>query len=447
MQTADELTHKTRGSREERPACGDYPNKLFVEVTTKCNLKCGMCVKQNGDSEITEGSMSSRIFNALEPVFPHLEALILNGIGEPLLHPHLEKFIQSAKKSMPGGSWVGFQTNGMLLNDVRASSLVDAGLDRICLSMDTVSHDSFRAIRDGGQMRNMESAFAALNNAGKRRGERDLRIGIEFVLMRDNLWELPDALRWAANRGVTFAIVTQLLPYDKALVRKAAYDTNTAGAISIYEQWKAKAQTEGVDIGGYPEIFMKFAKTDADLKIIGFIEQMKNDASSRGIALHMERLLRRDEKWFKGVERIFKEAREIAEEEGISITLPAISPQNSRKCDFVEANGAFVSSDGNVHPCYFLWHRYHCHVGGWEKHVRPWVFGNLRTMNINDIWNEPNYRSFRENVLRYNFPFCFDCSFALCDYVQGDDFEQDCHIEDVPCGACLWCTGLFHCLQ
>jgi len=49
-------------------------------------------------------------------------------------------------------------------------------------------------------------------------------------------------------------------------------------------------------------------------------------------------------------------------------------------------------------------------------------------------------------VLGYRFPFCFDCGFALCDYVAEEDFEQDCYLEQVPCGACLWCTGLFHCL-
>ena len=100
-----------------------------------------------------------------------------------------------------------------------------------------------------------------------------------------------------------------------------------------------------------------------------------------------------------------------------------------------------------MHPFYFLWHRYRCHVGGLEKHVKPWVFGNLQEKDIIDIWNNPLYRDFRQNVLRYEFPFCFDCNFALCDYVQGEDFEQDCYIQSVPCGACLWCTGLFRCLQ
>lgn len=394
-----------------------------------------------------EGSMSRETFKALEPAFPHLTALILNGIGEPLLHPHLEEFIQGAKKLLPEGAWVGFQTNGMLLNDTRAASLLDAGLDRICLSLDSVTHDSFRAIRKGGEIRDMESAFGAINKAAERYGRQDFRTGIEFVLMRDNLTELPGALRWAARRGATFALVTQLLPYNKGLVSQAAYDTNTACAISIYELWKAKARTEGTDIRRYFEMFMKFSKTDEEQKILGFIEQMKNDASSQGIALHLERLLMRDEGWFKRLEQVFEEAKEVGEEEGIDIKLPEAAPHNSRKCEFVEAGSAFVSWDGNVHPCYFLWHRYRCYVGGWDKHVNPWVFGNLGEKDIAAIWNDPNYHSFRENVLRYDFPFCYDCSFALCDYVQGGDFEQDCYVSSVPCGACLWCTGLFQCLQ
>jgi putative metalloenzyme radical SAM/SPASM domain maturase len=433
---------------EERFLSGrDHPAKLFVEITTQCNLRCGMCVKQNSEGSIMEGSMSPETFDALIPAFPNLDALVLNGIGESLLHPHLEAFIRRAKKLLPRGAWVGFQTNGMLLKDGRAASLVDAGLDRICLSLDTVSHDSFRALREGGEMSDMEAAFAALNKAKGRYRRQDVQIGIEFVLMRDNLPELPAALRWAASRGVTFALVTQLLPYHRSLVNQAAYDTNTTGAIAIYESWKAKAKAEGADIGRYFEIFMKYSKSAEDLKILGFIEQMKSDASAQGITLHLERLLLRDEEWFMKVEQVFEEARQIAYEEGINIMLPGTAPQNTRKCEFVEEDGAFVSWDGDVHPCYFLWHRYRCYIGGWEKHVRPWVFGNLREKDILEIWNDQKYGSFRENVLHYKFPFCFDCSFALCDYVQGEVFEQDCYVESVPCGACLWCTGLFKCLQ
>lgn len=425
----------------------DYPAKLFVEITTRCNLSCGMCVKQNGEGNIAEGTISPETFAMLEPAFPRLESLILNGIGEPLLHPHLETFIVRAKSLMPEGSWAGFQTNGMLLNGARATSLVESGLDRICLSLDAVSPDSFSSIREGGEMRNVEAALAALDRAKRRIGTQHPRVGIEFVLRRDNIEELPAAIQWAADRDIAFAIITQLLPYSKPIVGQAAYDTNTAGAISIYEDWKATAEAQGLDIRRYLDIFKKFSRTEEDLKIVRLVEEMKREAASQDIFLHLERLFARDEKWFGKVEQIFQEVRRIAGRSNIDVTLPGTRPRNNRKCEFIETDSAFVSWDGNLHPCYFLWHRYDCHVGGLEKKVKPWVFGNVNRRDIIGIWNDPDCRTFRKGVLQYNFPFCFDCGFALCDYVADADFQQDCYISPVPCGACLWCTGLFHCLQ
>jgi len=428
-------------------AAKDHPSKLFVEVTTRCNLTCGMCVKQNGSGGIPEGIMSAYTFEALTPTFPHLDSLVLNGIGEPLLHPQLETFVARAKSLLPGHAWVGFQSNGMVLNDQRASALVDAGLDRICLSVDAVSDDRFRSIRNGGEMQGILAALSSLNKARARRAGHDLGIGIEFVLMRNNLAELPDVIRWAARKGAGFAIVTQLLPYHKEIVAQAAYDTNTMGAIAIYEHWKEKALHAGVDIRNYFDIFMKSSKTEDDERIVSYADQMRCDANAQGITLHMERLLQRDDDWFLNAGRVFDEALRVAQGENIELTLPGMAPRNTRRCEFVEGDSAFVSWDGNVHPCYFLWHRYACYVGGIEKQVKPWVFGNLRERGIMDIWNEAEARSFRQRVLGYEFPFCFDCSFALCDYVGEADFEQDCYIERVPCGACLWCTGLFQCLQ
>jgi len=188
------------------------------------------------------------------------------------------------------------------------------------------------------------------------------------------------------------------------------------------------------------------ARTSEEERIERLVEQMRNDAEAQGITLHVDRLLRRDEEWLASAEAIFDEARQASREAGMELTLPGMAPRNTRRCEFVEGGSAFISWDGNVHPCYFLWHRYSCFVGGVAKRVKPWVFGNVRDRDILSIWNDGSSSSFRERVMAYKFPFCFDCGFALCDYVGEEEFEQDCYIEPVPCGACLWCTGLFHCL-
>ncbi len=406
-----------------------------------------MCVKQTWGEETNEGLLAPAVFEKLEPAFRHLDALILSGIGEPLLHPRLEEFIAVAKKSMPAGSWAGFQSNGLLIDEARAASLVGAGVDKICISVDAADPRVYRALRSGGEFDRIERAFSALQSARKKSPGSKLQAGIEFVMMRDNLHELPNVLRWAARHGATFVIVTHLLPYHAAMVSQAAYDANSDSAVSIFRHWKEKAGREGVDIYRYPAVFLKYGRTPEERKVFDIVEAMKAEAVSHGVFLHLDKLFKMGDIRAREVERVFQEARAVAQETGIDLRLPEAVPRSERRCEFVEEGGAFVSWDGSVHPCYFLWHRYRCFIDGHEKFVKPKIFGNLGEQGILDIWNAPAYRTFRENVLGYDYPFCFNCSFALCDYVQGEEFAQDCYINTEPCGACLWCMGIFHCLR
>lgn len=429
------------------PALREHPSKLFVEVTTRCNLNCAMCVKQTHGGGEHEGDLSMPLFEALAPAFPGLEALILNGVGEPLLHPQLEEMIRAARKRMPGNGWVGFQSNGLLLTDARAVSLVSAGLDRICLSIDGVSPETFRKVREGGEIEGVERALAALASAKKALGRPDLQVGVEFVAMRDNLRELPDALRWSAARGVTFAIVTHVLPYDPHHGKQAAFDMNTDEAIAIFREWEEKGRAEGADIRRYFEILWKYSKTPEEARVLQFVEAMKADAMGRGVFLDMRKLLSADRGHIDDVGGVFAEAEEVARKEGLDLRLPGVSLKEKRSCSFVEEGGAFVSWKGAVSPCYFLWHRYSCFAHGWKQSVRPKVFGELETGGILEIWNDPEFRAFRENVIKYDYPYCSSCSLAPCDYVQTEEFEQDCHIRNVQCGSCMWCMGVFQCLR
>lgn len=425
----------------------DSLRKLFVEATTRCNLRCTMCVKQTRGNGIAEGDLSLATFDALTPAFSRLEALVLSGIGEPLLHPGLEGFIRLARRAMPDSGWIGFQSNGLLLDDARALSLARAGLDRVCLSLDAVSPAAFRRIREGGEVGAVGRALAALAHAQAAVGRRIAK-GIEFVAMRDNVAELPAALRWAASRGATFALVTQVLPYEEPLVTQAAYDPNTDAAVGFFEPRRERARREAVDLGRYFEVLWKYTKTPEEQRVVDFVEAMKADAYARDLFVNVQKILARDEAWLARVAEVFAEAERVAEEVGLELRLPEVVPRGERRCDFVEDGGAFVSWDGKVHPCYFLWHGYRCLINGREKFVWPKVFGDLSQRGILAIWNAPAFRAFRENVTRYDYPFCSDCNLAkCCDYVQAKEFEQDCYLNAEPCGDCLWCKGVFQCLS
>lgn len=431
----------------EHPTRRPYPSKLFVEITSRCNLGCFMCVKQTGGGCIAEGDLSAAHFTALEPAFPTLEALLLNGVGEPLLHPQLEAFVRRAKELMPAGSSVGFQSNGLLLTPQRALALAEAGLDRICLSVDASTPEIFRQLRQGGELPAIDNAFAALQRAKEISGRHDLQVGAEVVVMRENLSALPATLEWAAQRGATFALVSHLLPYDQTHAGQEAYVSCTDAAIAHFLQWQERARREGVALERYFEILFKFAKSTEEQRIIAFVNEMKAAAAKQNLFLDLAKLFSIDMSWITHVEEIFAQARRVATRNNLDLKLPQVAPKAERLCHFVEEGGAFVSWQGEIHPCYFLWHRYNCFASGWQQPVQPKIFGHLDQNDILAIWNDPAFCRFRQNVIAYDYPFCISCRLAPCDYVQTEEFAHDCHVKDEPCGSCLWCMGLFQCLR
>jgi putative metalloenzyme radical SAM/SPASM domain maturase len=429
------------------PALREYPSRLFVETTSRCNLNCVMCMKQDRDGCAHDGDLQPETFEALKDAFPGLDALVLNGIGEPLLNSHLELFISQARKLMPDQGWIGFQTNGLLLSNPRSMALVDAGLDRICLSMDGASPATFSSIRAGGELRDLEWAFSAIASAKAVCSRPDFQIGVEYVAMRDNLEELPAALRWAAARGATFAIVSHLHPYDELHGGQRAYDSCTDEAISFFHVWKCKADIAGVDIQRYFELLWKYRRSPEEQRVVNFVDTMRANAQHRGILLDLKRLFAMDASRLERVDAAFERAREVARETGLELRLPEVVPRGRRSCGFIEQGAAFISWDGNLHPCYHLWHKCRSFANGWLHPVQPRVFGNVTEDGVMDIWNSRGFRAYRENVLKHDYPACAGCNCSPCDNVSNEEFEQDCYANTEPCASCLWSTGLFRCLD
>jgi len=237
-----------------------------------------------------------------------------------------------------------------------------------------------------------------------------------------------------------------MMPYDARQLPQVAYAPGTDAALAVFEKWRQRGATEGIDIARYARVAWR-PSGDADRRVIDLVERMKAEARTQEIFLDVRRLLERDAQTAAEVEAVFAEAAEVARQCGIELKLPATAPRQERSCAFVEQGGMFVSWDGAVHPCYNLWHRYRCYVNDWERTVQPRVFGHLATQSLEEIWNRADYRAFRHNVLGYDYPFCNSCSVAPCDYIQEEQFEQDCYLKTEPCGACLWSMGLLQCLQ
>jgi putative metalloenzyme radical SAM/SPASM domain maturase len=430
------------------PARRDFPSKLFLEPTTRCNLRCRMCVKQSRDCDIDEGDMSFALLSSILPALPRLDAVIVSGIGEPLLHPRLTEMLRLLDHRRGPNTRIGLQTNGTLLGAAMARDLVKSGLDRICLSMDAVSPETFSAIRQGGRMETVQEACRHLVLAKKESGRDRLSIGMELVLMDRNLADLPAAVRHMASLGVDFVLVTQLLAYDPSHSTQVAYGANTDASRALFSKWQRLAVRDGIDLSDYYAVLRRFYKsrTEKEWKLYHIVEKMQDEAREKGIPLDIKSLIAQDPVRLQTLARIFEKAGDTAARCGIALHLPAFEARKERRCVFVEEGGAFVNWKGEVHPCYFTWHRYTCHINGRKKFVQPKVFGNLTATCLETIWNAEDFRRFRNQVLSYDYPYCGNCTFAPCDYIGTASFSHDCHTLEVPCGDCPWCDGLLQCL-
>ncbi len=126
------------------------PMILFVDPASTCNFKCTFC--PTGDRELIKGTgrwqgrmkldIYKKIIDDLHEFDQPLKVLRLYKEGEPLLNNNLAEMVRYAKKS-GAVKYIDTTTNGYLLDLERIKPILDAGLDRINISVDGLSDKQF----------------------------------------------------------------------------------------------------------------------------------------------------------------------------------------------------------------------------------------------------------------------------------------------------------------
>src|SRR5499433_4053660 len=124
------------------------PGVCHFSITNACNARCAFCSFAH-DRLPAE----SRRWVTLADANDACDILRRNGIrilhfngGEPLVHRDLTAMVAHAAQI---GMMPGLDTNGALLTPRRIDALADAGLAKVCISIDAASsavHDSNRGI-------------------------------------------------------------------------------------------------------------------------------------------------------------------------------------------------------------------------------------------------------------------------------------------------------------
>lgn len=388
-------------------------------------------------------------FQKIVPLLTSASTIILNGIGEPLMNPDLDQMIAFSSDTMSPGSTIGFQSNGLLLDNQRVTKLLDAGLTEICISLDSLDPLLSSGELHGGQdLGLLERCFSALASSKNRRVGGCFRFGVEIVLMRDNLFELPTLISWAIKRGADFGIVTHLLPYENSSENQSLFNPNTSTATAIFQKWNQIACEAGIDLGQYYLQMWKRGRPDNNSTAFKILEAMQGEARDREVWLNLNSLLEHQEKNTLELTKIFKDTDAIAAQHGFDLFLPPPYATDQHQCRFIDEKAVFITPAGLVAPCHSLWHNTFSCLTGEKLHVRARYFGSILEEHPLAIWNKPEYREFRQEAENSTFPTCRSCALGPCPDITANNyvFETDCHGNSTLCGSCLWSQGGIRCL-
>ena len=166
---------------------------LRLSVTDLCNLRCRYCMPDGVEKLEREAVLSHEEFLRLAALFAQcgIDTVRVTG-GEPLVRKNVAQLVAGLKE-IPGIRRVTMTTNAVLLAD-QLPALLDAGLDSVNISLDTLRPEVFRQItaRDdfaavqAGLQAALESGLPVKLNCVPQAGVNEGELEALAALAKDN---------------------------------------------------------------------------------------------------------------------------------------------------------------------------------------------------------------------------------------------------------------------
>lgn len=93
--------------------------KIYIEITNACNLNCDFCIKNK--RKIIYMTKENYI-KIIDKIKNFTKEIYLHVLGEPMLHPNINEFIEYAKKN---NLKLNITTNGYLITNIKNNSNID----------------------------------------------------------------------------------------------------------------------------------------------------------------------------------------------------------------------------------------------------------------------------------------------------------------------------------
>lgn len=190
------------------------PFYVTFDITGRCNLQCIGCpyhspLKSDSPPPVDfPFDAFERLCQELRDLGTH--ALVLQGSGEPFLHPDLFRMIETAKTK---GFEVVLLTNGTFLNADRCKRLVSSGLDTLKVSLWATSPTEFKLNYpgiSGSMLSRIVDGLQTISDIKKVQQSPLPETILYFVVNRYNCQRIDSAVDLAVSsccNGIDFSIM------------------------------------------------------------------------------------------------------------------------------------------------------------------------------------------------------------------------------------------------
>ncbi len=176
---------------------------LRVSVTDRCDFRCVYCMSENMSFLPKKDLLTLEELERVCRAFVDLgvRKLRLTG-GEPLVRRNVMQLINNLGQLIDQGKLeeLTLTTNGSQLERF-APALVDAGVRRVNVSLDTLDHQKFKTITRWGRLEQVLGGLEAAKRAG-------LAIKINAVALKGvNDDEIENMLAWCGEEGFDLTLI------------------------------------------------------------------------------------------------------------------------------------------------------------------------------------------------------------------------------------------------
>lgn len=211
--------------------------KLYIEVTTSCNLNCLTCIRHSWTDPHAniEPSTFQHILDSLDEL-PSLERVIFTSFGEPLMNRNLLNMITEIRKRDLA---VTLGTNGVMLTEKVVRELIRLSVDQVVVSIDGGKPETYEGVR-GTQLSLILENVNRFNLIKNELGVVKPSLAIEFVAMQSNQDELNDLLELASELNASRLVVSHVLPYTQEMESEKLYGYGPRGPLKT-GSWPVKS--------------------------------------------------------------------------------------------------------------------------------------------------------------------------------------------------------------